>query len=70
MHGCSRITIRHAHLDNAGTENVGFLQAGQTLLAPSEKRREVLSGAAFRRKPRNYKKEQWNGSALSGGRAL
>ena len=40
MHGRSRMTIDPLY--NARKEHVGFSPAGQTLLAPSAKRREVF----------------------------
>ena len=36
---------RPSHLYNTGMEHVGFSPTRQTLLAPSAKRREVLSGS-------------------------
>ena len=36
------IAIRPSHPYIAGTEHVGFSMSRQTLLAPSEKRREVF----------------------------
>ena len=54
-HGLSRMTHRPSHLNNVGTEHVGFSPTRQKiLLAPSAKRRHVSGASRMKDEVESY----------------